>query len=130
RDIPEWYLNTVLWFSGMYSDKILPLAKYLEAPVAYQWYNWHEIPFDSHLPDYFPAKEGFEQKVGSLQAAGVKVIPYINSRVWETGSKSWLEESPYSAATKAPFQLLDGLSIHNWGKDNKDLVIYFDHWAG
>ena len=130
KDIPEWYLNTVLWFSGMYSDKIVPLAKYLDVPIAYQWYNWHEVPFDSYLPDYFPPKEGFEKKIKNLQSSGIKIVPYINSRVWEINSKSWKEENPYAAATKGPYQMLDGLSIHNWGKDNKELAIHFDHWAG
>jgi len=130
KDIPDWYLNTVLWFSGMTTSKMVPLANYLDVPIAYQWYNWHEVPFDSYLPDYFPPVKGFEKAAQELQHAGIKIVPYINSRVWEVNSKSWEEENPYSAATKAPYQLLDGLPVHNWGPANKKLAIHYDHWAG
>jgi hypothetical protein len=129
-DIPRWYLNTVLWFSGMLTDKMIPLAKFMDVPIAYQCYNWHEVAFDSYYPDYFPSIKGFPDKVKELQNAGIKVIPYINSRVWEVNSKSWQNENPYSAATKGPYKYLPGLSIHNWGYANKDLAIYYDHWAG
>ena len=130
KDIPEWFLNTVLWFSGMATPKMIPLANYLDVPIAYQWYNWHEVLFDSYLPDYFPPVKGFEKEAQELQNAGIKIVPYINSRVWEVNSKSWKEENPYSAATKAPYQALDGLPVHNWGPANKELAIYYDHWAG
>ncbi len=130
KDIPEWFLNNVLWFSGMPTPKMIPLANYFDVPIAYQWYNWHQIEFDSHYPDYFPARIGFSDQVNALQNAGVKIIPYINGRLWEKSSLSWEKENPYSAATKAPYQVLEGLAVHNWGPANKKLAIYYDHWAG
>jgi hypothetical protein len=47
-------------------------------------YSWHQIPFDNDYPHYFPAKPGFAEAVRDLQASGVYVMPYINSRLWDT----------------------------------------------
>ncbi len=129
-DIPQWYKNTVLWFSGHPTGKMVPLANYLDVPIAYQWYNWHEIEFDSQYPDYFPAKSGFNDERIKLQNAGIKITPYINSRLWEVNSKSWQEEHPYPAATKVLHQVLNGLSVRNWGPRLTNHTIYHEAWEG
>ena len=66
--------------------RVKRFAEYLGVPCAVHWYSWHQIPFDVDYPHYFPPKEGFAEGVAELQAAGVKVMPYINGRLWDTGS--------------------------------------------
>jgi hypothetical protein len=130
EDIPKWYLNTVIWFAGGPSDNMIPLAKFLDVPTAFQWYNWHEIPFDTYYPDYFPPITGFSEKVKQLQSAGIKITPYINSRIWNMNSKSWSSENPQSAACKVPYTLFDDLiSYSRWpSRVWQDLTISMSHW--
>ena len=130
KDIPRWYLNTVVWFAGLPTDHMIPMAKYLDVPTAFQWYNWHEIPFDTFYPDYFPPIAEFSEKAKQLQSAGIKITPYINSRIWDMNSKSWSSENPQSAACKVPYTLFDDLiSYSKWPSQVwQDLTISMDHW--
>lgn len=135
KDIPKWYLNTPIWFvswtEGLTTNKMIPLAKYLDVPTAFQWYGWTENPFDTYYPDYFPPVEGFSKMARQLQSAGVKIVPYINSRIWDMNSKSWSNEHPQDAACKAPFMLFDDLiSYSKWNTCAwQDLAIMKEHWA-
>ncbi len=129
-EIPEWYQKTVLWFSGLPTKKMIPLAKYLDVPVAFHWYRWDKDP-SVHAPDYFPPASEFLENVAQLQNADIKIVPYINSRIWDVNSESWNNENPYSASSKGLYTTLEGLTAQNWGKNiNKDLMIYLDHWSG
>ncbi len=132
KDIPQWYLNTPIWFVGdMSTTKSVPLAKFLDVPVVFQWYTWTENPFDTYYPDYFPPAEGFSKKAKELQNAGIKIVPYINGRIWDMNSKSWINEHPESAACKAPFMLIDDIiSFSKWPLCAwQDLTIIKEHWA-
>ncbi|HAM09706.1 MAG: hypothetical protein A2X05_10430 [Bacteroidetes bacterium GWE2_41_25] len=131
-DIPKWYLNTIIWFAGGPSDNMIPLAKYLDVPTAFQWYNWHQIPFDTYYPDYFPPVTEFSEKAKQLQSAGIKITPYINSRIWDMNSKSWISENPQTAACKVPYTLFDDLiSYSRWPSHVwRDLTISMSHWNG
>jgi hypothetical protein len=61
-------------------------AEYLGVPCAVHWYSWHQIPFDVNYPHYFPTKEGFADGVRQLVESGIRVMPYINGRLWDTGA--------------------------------------------
>jgi hypothetical protein len=130
KDIPKWYLNTVVWFAGGPTDNMIPLAKYLDVPTAFQWYNWQKFPHDVNYPDYFPPIAEFSEKAKQLQSAGIKIVPYINSRVWDIDSKSWSSENPQSSACKVPYKLFDDLiSYSKWPTSVwQDLTIYLEHW--
>ena len=89
-DTPAWMHETALWaMTGGTSQAVVgpvrEFAAYMGVPTALHWYNWHQIPFDTDYPHYFPAKPGFAAGVKELQAAGVRVMPYINGRLWDTG---------------------------------------------
>eukprot|EP00943_MAST-04B_sp_MAST-4B-sp1_P009907 g9907.t1 len=61
--------------------------------------------FDTHYPEYFPARLKFEKKLKDIQALGVRVAPYINGRIFDQGTKSWTTEggkAEQSAAKSAP----------------------------
>jgi hypothetical protein len=63
------------------------------------WYNWHQIPFDDDYPHYFPTKPGFVEGVAELQAASVRVMPYINGRLWDKDTDDF-ESVALPGATK------------------------------
>ncbi|MBI4559782.1 MAG: hypothetical protein HY706_19500 [Candidatus Hydrogenedentes bacterium] len=103
NDIPKWLINTDLWYIGSCDDEptakaVLDFAKYFEVPVSAHVYTWHQIPFDDHYPEYFPAKQGFRDAVSKVQKAGVAVMPYINGRLWDAATKSWAESGAKDAA--------------------------------
>ena len=94
KDIPQWLKDIDLWYIGGCEDvasasKVIEFAKAFEVPTAAHIYSWHEIPFDDHYPEYFPAKPGFMSAVAKVQAAGVPVMPYINGRLWDSATTSW-----------------------------------------
>lgn len=102
---PAWLKAVDLWClgSGGPADVVQPVkqfASYFGVPTAVHWYNWHQIPFDDHYPEYFPTKEGFAQGVAELQAAGIKVMPYINGRLWDPRTDSWSAENAQAACAK------------------------------
>lgn len=89
EDTPLWMRELSVWAQTGGSaeqvvERVKAFAEFLEVPVGFHWYNWHEIPFDNDYPHYFPAKEGFEDAVRELQEADVYVMPYINGRLWDT----------------------------------------------
>ena len=126
-DIPQWYKNNPVWFSGLYTDRMIPLARYLDVPVAFHWYQWHVVNDPIiYSPDAYTPSEEFLKEAAELQNAGIKIVPYINSRLWNINSKSWHEEKPYSAVTKLLCQQTD---IYPYAKSGRDEVyMYTEHW--
>jgi hypothetical protein len=103
-DTPGWMKDISVWaLTGGGADQVVKsvtkFAKYLGVPTALHWYNWHQIPFDNDYPHYFPAKAGFADGVKRLQAAGVRVMPYINGRLWDTDLEDF-KTTGIAAATK------------------------------
>jgi hypothetical protein len=106
---PKWMRDLPLWaLTGGTSQEVVgsvkAFAEFMGVPVAVHWYNWHQIPFDNDYPHYFPTKPGFAEGVRELQRAGVRVMPYINGRLWDTRDKG-AEDDQFSrvalpAATK------------------------------
>lgn len=97
-DRPAWLDNVGAWvlFSGGPETVLPPTQKFAEfmgLPTAIHWYNWHQIPFDDDYPHYFPTKEGFAEGVATLQAQGVRIVPYINGRLWDTDTESFQTEA-------------------------------------
>jgi hypothetical protein len=96
-DSPMWMRDLPIWAqSGGPSTECVPKVKamreYLGVPIGFHWYSWHEIPFDTHYPDYFPARPGFAAGVKELQDAGVRVMPYINGRLWDSANEDFATE--------------------------------------
>lgn len=88
-DTPRWMAEIAIWglMSGEPKNVVGPMkdfARYMGVPTAVHWYSWHQIPFDNDYPHYFPTKQGFAAAVRELQAAGVRVMPYINGRLWDS----------------------------------------------
>jgi len=112
RPIPEWLKETDLWirvkdvWSDIESEPVenLEMAKqaadFFGIPIAFHWYTWHEIPFDTLYPEYFPAKPHFAEGVRALQESGFHVMPYINGRLCDPNSRTWNEEQGYKWAAR------------------------------
>jgi hypothetical protein len=88
-DRPPWVEHIAAWvLTGGTAEQVVEptreFAEFMGVPTAVHWYNWHEIPFDNDYPHYFPTKPGFSGGVAELQSAGVRVMPYINGRLWDT----------------------------------------------
>lgn len=105
RPIAEWLKDTDLWLMPSAEplknvEACRKAGEYFGVPTALHWYNWHQIPFDTLYPDYFPAKEGFAEGVKALKDAGFRVMPYINGRLCDPNSKAWKEEGADKAAAR------------------------------
>ncbi|NLC58472.1 MAG: hypothetical protein GX774_16685 [Armatimonadetes bacterium] len=107
RSIPQWLKETDLWLMpaaepGKNVADCQRAGEFFGVPTALHWYNWHQIPFDTLYPDYFPTKLGFVEGVKALQAAGFRVMPYINGRLADTNSRFWAEREGEHAAARQP----------------------------
>lgn len=106
RPIPQWLKDNDLWLrvEGGYdgiADSCKRAREYFkDIPTSLHWYKWHEIPYDTLYPDYFPTKPGFAEGVKALQAEGYHVMPYINGRIVDPNSKGWNEEGLSKSAAR------------------------------
>lgn len=105
RPIPQWLKDTDLWlrvefdYAGI-ADACKRAREYFDVPTALHWYKWHEIPYDTLYPDYFPTRPGFAEGVKALQAQGFHVMPYINGRIVDPNSNGWNEEGLSKSAAR------------------------------
>ena len=83
QDIAVWVQHETGGDLATLVQEVLEFAKFMRVPVGFHWYVWHKIPFDNDYPHFFPAKEGFVKAVRDLEDADVRVMPYINGRLWD-----------------------------------------------
>lgn len=107
RPIPRWLKDIDLWLRiKPEMDPITDPEFYIDAarwfgvPVAVHWYKWHQIPYDTLYPEYFPANPGFTEGVRRMQEAGIRVMPYINGRLCDPNSRTWNEEGGHLSAAR------------------------------
>lgn len=104
-DTPDWMKKTSHWWrvrmkdDEQYVDDILAANADLGYDSPVHLYDWHQIPYDNDYPHYFPAKDAFRSGIKRLQDNNVKVMPYINARLWDTRDKG-LEDRQWSAVAK------------------------------
>lgn len=98
-DVPRWMRETPHWWSGGLSDsttsvdQVIHATEDLGVPSAIHVYNWHRNPFDNDYPHYFPTHDFIPRAFDRLQEHGIRVMPYINGRLWDTrdqGTTDWL----------------------------------------
>lgn len=110
REIPDWLKNTNHWwlvhdYDGFKAEDIAKLNEELGVESAAHIYFWHEIPFDNDYPHYFPIKENFQKEITKLKELGIRSMPYINGRLWDTKDKG-AEDWQFSSVAK-PFTTKD-----------------------
>ncbi|MFA6472833.1 MAG: DUF6259 domain-containing protein [Candidatus Latescibacterota bacterium] len=92
-DTPKWMKENAVWvitsLSAESIDKTIKFADFMKVPTAVHLYNWHQIPFDNQYPHYFPAKSGFREGITKLHKAGIRVMPYINARLWDKDTEDF-----------------------------------------
>jgi len=102
KDIGLWMLvgNYIGPQGGTLEEKNKPLIdaqNYFDVPIAAHWYNWHQIPFDTHYPHYFPTKPGIPDQVRDLVSRGLVIMPYINGRIVDISNDDFDEYFPHCA---------------------------------
>jgi hypothetical protein len=105
---PAWVQQTGLWLwnrgrSQQALDPAVVMQKHLQAPVSMLWHWWHNCPYDAGFPEYLPPREGTEPFKAALEAArrrDVRVILYMNQRLWGTQTRSWADEGADAYAVK------------------------------
>lgn len=88
---PHWWRKRMLWDEN-YVEKLLEVSEDLGLKSPVHLYDWFQIPYDTNYPHYFPAKDTFQPGVKKLQENGIRVMPYINGRLWDThdkGKEDW-----------------------------------------
>lgn len=117
KDIPQWFKECALGFRpGGAPEQVIKTLRTLHQafglPAVVHWYGWHQIPFDNDYPEYFPVKDGFADAVSEARKLGLRVMPYVNGRLWDSDTESWKAEHAVNAA-----------AINEGGEP------YFEHWS-
>ncbi len=89
------------------------LRRRLGVRIAVHMYHWHQTPFDTDYPDYFPIKAGFKELVAELKEGGVVVMPYINGRLWDQAAPSYGPEAE-AAAEKISAHRVNPKTLYAW----------------
>jgi len=109
KSLPQALKDVGLWMQvgnyigpedGALEQKNKPLIDaqhYFDVPIAAHWYNWHQIPFDTHYPHYFPPKPGVPEQARELVAKGLVIMPYINGRIVDISNDDFEQYLPYCA---------------------------------
>ena len=91
RTNPHWWRKRMKWDEA-FADEIIEADEKLGLASPVHLYDWFQIPYDTNYPHYFPAKEAFVPGMRRLQEKGIRVMPYINGRLWDThdkGKEDW-----------------------------------------
>ena len=105
KGVPQWLLDTDCWFNtrvlddGDFAEEVITQAKDLGANLAIHLYYWHQIPFDNDYPHYFPMRQNVLPGLKKLHEAGIKVMPYINGRLWDTRDRG-TEDFEFTSVAK------------------------------
>jgi len=92
RDIAMWF-----WNRGAAEHVITPVERFQKAsgvPAALDWYWWHDIPYDTGFPNFWPPREGeevFRAAVKRCNDAGIFIQVYTNGMTWDLDDPSWTE---------------------------------------
>ncbi len=113
HDIPDWFLNTHVWYQGQDSlngsDHMATLSKRLTdirtalgMPYGFHLYLWWKgSTMATGFPDYFPAIPGFGEAVTGLRAKGVELMPYIDMEMFDTTIPMWKAENAQKWASRS-----------------------------
>ncbi|MDO5317578.1 MAG: DUF6259 domain-containing protein [bacterium] len=102
RDIGFWF-----WNRGAAEKVISPVERFQKdsgVPCALDWYWWHDIPYDSYFPNFWPPREGeetFRAAIARCAKAGIFLQVYTNGVTWDMDDESWHEGGEEGVVRKA-----------------------------
>ena len=99
QDVAVWVQHESGGDLSTLVEEVMEFTEYMRVPTGFHWYVWHKIPFDNNYPNFFPAKEGFLEAVRKLENKGIRVMPYINGRLWDADLEDFKIEA-FKAVTK------------------------------
>lgn len=105
RKLPQWVLNADMWLRPHFTTKetdywLTEALNFFGAETACHWYRWHQIEYDVSYPEYFPPCKEFVPMMKKVQQMGSHVIPYINGRLWDPASDSYLQKNGKEASCR------------------------------
>ena len=89
-DVSMWF-----WNRGRSGHVIPPVERFTAdagVPAALDWYWWHEIPYDTDFPNFWPPREpeaDFRAGVARCNEKNIFVQPYINGLSWDQDGADW-----------------------------------------
>ena len=92
KDVALW-----MWNRGRSEVTVPPVLKFMEdtgLKAALDWYWWHNIPYDTYYPNFWPPREpiaSFREGVERIHSAGGYVQPYTNGMLWDCDDTQWAE---------------------------------------
>lgn len=94
RPTVQWVRDADVWIrpKNVFPEVVDALRKavdYYGEGTAVHWYHWHQIPYDTMYPEYFPPREGFPELVREIQEKGAHITPYTNGRLWDPSNDSY-----------------------------------------
>ena len=118
RDIGLWLLfqyDLSVPLSLIENDRIGKALARIDGrfPVAVHMYGWWQRPRDglrAEYPEYPPAREGFAEMCARLSDKGVRIMPYLNGRLWDWSQK-------------------DFKSVERWMCRNADGTLHKERWG-
>lgn len=93
RDIALW-----MWNRGRSDEVAPPVERFMEETgltAALNWYWWHEIPYDTAYPFFWPPREpveAFRATISRLRSKGAYVQVYTNGMLWDKSDVRWTAE--------------------------------------
>ena len=91
KQFPRWLLEAPVWChfwtkhgvdAKLNVQHALTLRRLLGFLVVAFWYGWNDEMFDTAYPKY-TASPRFRSNVQAMQAAGIRVVPYINGHMYD-----------------------------------------------
>lgn len=109
-----WRINHTNYAHGTRTQEFFETSKMLRdkmnCNLALHWYGWNMSRHDLDYPEYIKdekKKEGWPEELRKwnkkFDEEGIVKIPYINARLWELKTKSWVDENTAYYAIKNEF---------------------------
>ena len=101
-DYPQWLAKAPYWTLANLGDEKnieqeMAKHEFFEIPtmVAHAYQYWFVMHQDDRYPEMWPPRlgsKGFKHTIERLQAKGIRVVPYLNGKIWDMDTESYRME--------------------------------------
>ena len=98
-DYPRWFAKAPYWVIASLGDeggieKQIKEHEFFDVPtmVAHVYQYWFAPHQDDRYPDSWPPRlgsQGLKEAVKRLQAKGIRIVPYLNGKIWDMDTDSY-----------------------------------------